>query len=77
MSAKLESVYKFNIFNVFSFLGMLYEGLVIYVLYSIALVISYNTNRALFFACADVAIITLVCIIFAILATRKHKDFFD
>ena len=71
LSAKLESVQKFNIFNVFSFIGMLYEGVVMYTVYSIVKDISYESSRLLFMACVDVIIITLVCFILAMLASKK------
>lgn len=49
LSFPMESVHKFRVFNIFSFFGMLNEGLISYFIYLIAKQgISYDNNKLLF-----------------------------
>lgn len=73
----MESVHKFRVFNVFSFLGMLQEGFTFYFIYLVAKEgISYTDNKLLFLEVIDLAIIYALNIILAFLILRKDDDFF-
>ncbi len=75
LKARLDSVQKFRIFNIFSFLsffssgGFLFALGLIYYSYTIAL------DQTLM-AYLDATILTIVNIILAILNSRKNDDFF-
>lgn len=62
---------KFRIFNLFSFLGVLHEGVVIYVAYSILKDITYDSNSELFMVCIDLIIVTVVSFILALISAKK------
>ena len=77
LSAPLESVQKFRIFNVFSFIGILHEGLAMYIAYHIIVEITYKSSQKLFLGCLDWMIVTMLAFIFALLLAKKDDDFFS
>ena len=75
MNAYLENVYKFRVFNVLSFFGILPEGLTLYV--CIMLIIKFTFQNSIFHALLDVVIIYLVNILLAVLIVWKPDSFFQ
>ena len=78
LSATLESVQKFRIFNVFSFFGIIHEGLVMYIVAIIFLSgLKYEGNELMFLALVDIIIITAFSFILTLLSTKKDENYFD
>ena len=73
--AKLDSVDNFKIFNIFSFLSFISSAAI---LLGTGIIIYENktVNQALM-AYIDVLVLTVLCIILAILNSRKGSDFFE
>jgi hypothetical protein len=69
LSAILDNVYKFRIFNIFSFFGILVEGLALYV--SFMEISKYPKNTAIFYGFLDVIIVFLFNIFISILVAWK------
>lgn len=74
MSSFLESINKFRIFNVFSFFGLLPEGLALYVCF--ICIIGFQNHLSVFYAFLDVIIVFLINGLLAILIAWKPDNFF-
>ena len=73
--AKLDDVQNFKIFNIFSFLSFISSA---GVLLGTGIVIhEHQTVDQALMAYIDVLVLTLACIILAILTSRKGSDFFE
>lgn len=73
-SAQLESVSKFKVLNVFSFLSLLHSGGAIF---AVSVAVGTATKQSqLFYECIDVIVLTSLNVIFAFFNVVKSKDFF-
>lgn len=75
LSAMLDNIYKFRIFNVFSFFGILLESLALYVCFME--IPHYPQHTIIFYAFLDVIIIFFINIFFSILVVWKPNTFFE
>lgn len=74
MSAHLESVSKFRMFNIYSFFGLIAEAMALFACF--LLVFDFLTVLILLYAFLDVIIICIINIILAILISWKPDSFF-
>lgn len=73
-SAILDSVHKFRVFNVFSFFGILAEGLALYVCF--LCLFQFKFANSIYHAFLDVIVIYLINAVLAILIVWKPDNFF-
>lgn len=73
-SAQLDSISKFKVMNVFSFLSLLCSGAAIFAV-SVA-VGSAGKQTQLFYECIDVIVLTSLNVVLAFFNVMKPKDFF-
>ena len=75
LKAQLESVQKFRIFNILSFLGISHEGLVLYV--SVLVLIGLSAKHTLFMIFIDLIAVSAINVVLALAASSKDDDFFE
>lgn len=75
LRAQLDSVQKFRLFNVLSFLGVAHEGLVIYI--TALLLVGLPLMEQPFLALLDLLIINLFNVILALATSKKEESFFE
>lgn len=73
-TAQLDSLSKFKVINIFSFLSIFHSGAAIYS--ASAAINSATLMSQLYFACIDVIVITSINVIMAFLNVLKEKDHF-
>lgn len=73
--AQLEHVQKFRIFNFLSFLGVAYEGLIIYV--SALILITLEAGSLEFLTFLDLLIVNVLNLVLALAASSKSENFFE
>lgn len=76
LTAHLEDIHGFRVFNVMSFLGFLYEGLYFYIAVKLFSIFSFGGDNQLMFAIIDCLAVMCISMIFALLTTHKDDDFF-
>lgn len=75
VSAKLDRVENFRIFNIFSLLSLAHSGGAIF---SAAVALKYiNSNEQIYYECVDVIVLTSANALMAFFNTHKDKDFFE
>lgn len=74
LRAQLETVQKFRLFNVFSFIGVAHQGLAIYA--SALAMVSLKPDQQLFLSFLDLVIINIINICLALAASAKDSNFF-
>eukprot|EP00919_Chromeraceae_sp_WS-2016_P000435 GHVR01001093.1.p1 GENE.GHVR01001093.1~~GHVR01001093.1.p1 ORF type:complete len:151 (+),score=4.51 GHVR01001093.1:2740-3192(+) len=73
-SSQMDSVHKFKIFNIFSFLSLLHSGGAIFAV-SVAIK-NVSPNTQLYYECIDVIIVTSMNVIMAFTNALKGDEFF-
>ena len=76
LTAQLDSINEFRIFNVMSFLGLIYECLYFYVAVKLFSNFSFGADNQLMFAIIDCLAVVCISIFLAFLTTYKDEDFF-
>jgi hypothetical protein len=76
LTAHLEDIHGFRVFNVMSFLGFLYEGLYFYIAVKLFSIFSFGSDQQLMFAIVDCLAVMCISMVFALLTTNKDEDFF-
>jgi hypothetical protein len=74
--SQLESIQKFNIFNIFSFIGIGHEGLLLYVIGLTLARFKSQLGEEMFLAMVDVGIIAIINLVLALAVSKKEEDFF-
>lgn len=74
MSAILEKLSRFRLFNIFSFFGILPEALALYVCF--VSIVNYTFQKLIFHAFLDVIVIFMINILLAVLIVWKPDNFF-
>ena len=74
MSARLEDVSKFRMFNVYSFFGLVGEAAALFVCFNI--IGEYRSFLPLFYPILDVIVVCIVNVLLAVLIAWKSQDFF-
>lgn len=73
-SAQLESINKFKVINVFSFLSLLHSGAAIF---AVGIAIGTVTKQSqLYYECIDVIVVTAMNALLAFFNVMKSNDFF-
>lgn len=76
LSARLEDIQKFRIFNCLTFLGFLYEGVSIFVLYKHLTVYENKFPKEMLLATIDALVMVVVNVIVGLVGVNKGEDFF-
>ena len=71
LGARLESISKFKMFNIYSFFGLIAEGLALFVAF--LLIFDFLKVMGLFYAFLDVIIICIINVLLAILISWKKS----
>jgi hypothetical protein len=76
LTAQLEDTHGFRIFNVLSFLGLLYEILFFYIALKLFGLFSFSTHSQLMFAIIDCLAIMAISTLLVFLTASKEENFF-
>jgi hypothetical protein len=71
LTAQLENIQGFRIFNLMSYLGIFYEGLYCYIAIKFFGLFSYADNKAIWLATLDAFVLVLASFVLALVATQK------
>lgn len=73
--AKLDSLQSFRVFNALSFLSFLPSGAILFA--TSFMIYRHHLADQELMAYIDILVLTLACIVLAILNSRKAEDFFE
>ena len=76
LTAQLEDIQGFRVFNVMSFFGIIYECLYFYTAVKLFSNFTFGPDNQLMFAIIDMLAIACLSILLAILTITKDDDFF-
>lgn len=75
LTAHLQNVHGFRVFNVFSFFGIVHEGFACFIAIKFLLSYGFSDNK-LYLATIDCLIVTIISFLLALIATQKDDNFF-